>query len=92
MKSEIKPRDPVGFASEIKVPVLGLCAGIDGFVKPEVIDKMTAGLRSSGSGSEIVVFPNVNHGFNADCRPTYDKVAATYATRLTLDWLKERGV
>ena len=92
MKSEIKPRDPVGFASEIKVPVLGLCAGIDGFVKPEVIDKTTAGLRTSGSDSEIVVFPNVNHGFNADYRPTYDKVAATYATRLTLDWLKERGV
>lgn len=92
MKSEIKPRDPVEFASEIKVPVLGLYAGIDGFVKPEVIDKMAAGLRSSGSGSEIVVFPNVNHGFNADYRPTYDKVAATYATKLTLDWLKERGV
>ena len=67
-------------------------AGADGFVKPEVIDKMTAGLRSSGSGSEIVVFPNVNHGFNADYRPTYDKITATYATKLTLDWLKQRGV
>ncbi len=92
MKSPIKPRDPVEFASEIKVPVLGLYAGIDGFVKPEVIDKMTAGLRASGSDSKIVVFPNVNHGFNADYRPTYDKVAATYASKLTLDWLKERGV
>ena len=92
MKSDIKPRDPVDFAAEIKVPVLGLYAGIDGFVKPEVIDKMTAGLRTSGSGSEIVVFPNVNHGFNADYRPTYDKIAATYASKLALDWLKERGV
>ena len=46
----------------------------------------------SGSGSQIVVFPAVNHGFNADYRPTYDKTAAQYAWKLTRDWLKERGV
>jgi carboxymethylenebutenolidase len=90
MQSPIRPQDPVDFAANVKVPVLGLYAGIDGFIKPEVIDRMTAGLRKSTSGSEIVVFPNVNHGFNADYRPTYDKTAATYATKLTLDWLKER--
>ena len=92
MKSPIKPQDPVDFAANLKLPVLGLYAGIDGFVKPAVIDQMRAGLVKSGSGSEIVVFPNVNHGFNADYRPTYDKSAATYAQKLTTDWLKERGV
>ncbi len=92
MKSAIKPQDPVDFAAALKVPVLGLYASIDGFVKPAVIDQMRAGLVKSGSGSEIVVFPNVNHGFNADYRPTYDKSAATYAQKLTADWLKERGV
>ena len=30
-------------------------------------------INQGGSGSEIVVFPNVDHGFNADYRPTYDK-------------------
>ena len=92
MKSPIKSQDPVDFAANLKLPVLGLYAGIDGFVKPAVIDQMRAGLVKSGSGSEIVVFPNVNHGFNADYRPTYDKSAATYAQKLTTDWLKERGV
>ena len=92
MKSAIKPQDPVDFAANLKVPVLGLYAGIDGFVKPAVIDQMRAGLVKSGSGSEIVIFPNVNHGFNADYRPTYDKSAAAYAQKLTNDWLKERGV
>ncbi len=92
MKSPIKPQDPVDFAAAMKVPVLGLYAGIDGFVKPAVIDQMRAGLVKSGSGSEIVIFPNVNHGFNADYRPTYDKSAAVYAQKLTTDWLKERGV
>lgn len=92
MKSDIKPQDPIDFAAELKVPVLGLYAGIDAFVKAEAIDKMTAGLRTSGSGSKIVVFPNVDHGFNADYRPSYDKSAATYAAELAHDWLKDRGV
>ena len=92
MKSDIKPHDPIDFASELKVPVLGLSAGIDAFVKAETVDKMTAGLRGSGSGSEIIVFPNVDHGFNADYRPSYDKTAATYAAKLAHDWLKEHGV
>ena len=92
MKSAIKPQDPVDFAAGLKVPVLGLYAGIDGFVKPAVIDQMRAGIVKSGSGSEIVVFPNVNHGFNADYRPTYDKTAAVYAQKLAADWLKDRGV
>ena len=48
-------------ASKLKVPVLGLYAGHDDYVKPAAIDCMRAGLMRSGSGSEIVVFPNVDH-------------------------------
>ncbi|MBC7683226.1 MAG: dienelactone hydrolase family protein, partial [Ferruginibacter sp.] len=57
MQADIRPQDPVDFASNLKVPVLGLYAGLDDFIKPAAIDRMTAGLRTSGSGSEIVVFP-----------------------------------
>ncbi len=92
MKSDIRPADPIDLAAQIKVPVLGLYAGIDAYVKAAAVDQMRAGLVSSGSGSQIVVFPNVNHGFNADYRPTYDKTAATYAWKLAHDWLKEHGV
>lgn len=92
MKSPIKPRDPIEFGSEIKVPVLGLYAGNDHYIKPDVVAQMQGGLAQSTSGSEIVVFPNVSHGFNADYRPTYDKTAATYAWKLTRDWLKDHGV
>lgn len=92
MKSEIKANDPVDIAQTLKVPVLGLYASIDAFIKPEIIEQMQAGLEKSDSGSEIVVFPNVNHGFNADYRPTYNKTAARYAWKLTQDWLKNHGV
>ena len=92
MKSPIKPNDPVDIASALKVPVLGLYAGKDAYVKQEVVDQMAAGLRQSSSGSSIVVFPDVDHGFNADYRPSYDKAAATYAAQLAHDWLKDHGV
>ena len=92
MKSDIKPADPVDFAADIKVPVLGLYAGTDAFIPAAVVDQMRAGLAKSGSGSEIVVFPNVSHGFNADYRPTYDKGAATYAQKLASEWLRDHGV
>ena len=32
------------------------------------------------------------HGFNADYRPTYDKVAAEYGAKLAHDWLRDHGV
>lgn len=92
MKSPIKPNDPVDIASQIKVPVLGLYAGKDAYVKQEAVDRMAAGLKGSGSGSNIVVFPEVDHGFNADYRPTYDKNVATYAAELAHDWFRDHGV
>lgn len=88
----LRPEDPIDFAAEIKVPVLGLYSGIDAFVKQETIAKMRGLINKGGSGSEIVVFPNVDHGFNADYRPSYDKAAATYAQKLANDWFKKHGV
>ena len=88
----LRTRDPIDFADEIKVPVLGLYSGIDAFVKQETIAKMRGLIAKGGSGSEIVVFPNVDHGFNADYRPTYDKSAANLAQKLANDWFKKYGV
>ncbi len=92
MKSPIKANDPIDIGNALKVPVLGLYASNDSFVKNEIIDQMRIAIGKGSSGSEIVVFPGVNHGFNADYRPTYDKAAATYAFKLAGDWFKERGV
>lgn len=92
LKSDIKPQDPIDVAASLKVATLGLYAGSDSFIPDDVVDQMRAELQKSGSGSDIVVFPGLNHGFNADYRPTYDKAAADYAWKLAGDWLKARGV
>ncbi len=92
LKSDIKPNDPVDIGATLKVPVLGLYAELDAYIKADAVDRMTKQLVASGSGSQIVIFPGVDHGFNADYRPTYDKAAATYGWKLARDWLKEHGV
>lgn len=92
MKSDIRAQDPLDLAAQLAVPVLGLYAGHDDYVQPEAIVRMQAGIEQSASGSQIVVFPNVDHGFNADYRPTYNRSAANYAWKLAGDWFKEHGV
>lgn len=91
MKSEIKPHDPVDIAAELTVPVLGLYAGADEYIQRDALRTMRAELLKSDSGSEIVVFPGVDHGFNADYRPSYDAAAAGYARRLARDWFVRHG-
>ena len=92
MQSAIKPRDPVDIAAALSVPVLGLYAGADAYIQRDALRAMRTELLKSDSGSHIVVFPGVDHGFNADYRPTYDEAAADYARKLAGDWLRERGV
>ena len=92
LKGPNKPNDPVDIGAALKVPVLGLYAGEDSYIPSEMVDKMRKEIDKGESGSQIVVFPGVNHGFNADYRPTYDRKTAAYAAKLTRDWLTERGV
>jgi len=91
MKSEIKPADPLDLAATLKVPVLGLYAGTDAYIPQDQVAQMQQSLEKSGSGSEMLVFPAADHGFHADYRPTYDASVATYAWKLTTDWLKNHG-
>jgi carboxymethylenebutenolidase len=92
MKSDIKAQDPIDMGATLQVPVLGLYAGKDTFITAPVVEQMRAELRKGNSGSEIIIFPGVDHGFNADYRPTYDASAAGYAAELTRDWLRDHGV
>jgi carboxymethylenebutenolidase len=92
MKSEIKPQDPIDIGDSLSVPVLGMYAGLDTYIKEDVVQAMRDKLAKGKSGSEVIIFPGVNHGFNADYRPTYDKLAADYAWKLARDWFTERGV
>jgi carboxymethylenebutenolidase len=78
-------------AASLVVPVLGLYGGTDQGIPLDTVEKMRTGLAAGKSGSEILVFPDAPHGFNADYRPSYRKEAAEDAWRRMLDWFKRFG-
>lgn len=92
-----QPRSPIDLAPTLKAPVLGLYGGKDTHIPQAHLDMMKRELASSGASkaakaSEIDVFPEAPHGFNADYRPSYSKAAAEDAWQRMLAWFKKNGV
>ena len=71
--------------------MLGLYAGKDQGIPLTSVDQMRAALKAAGNPSELVVYPDAQHGFNADYRPSYNKEAAQDGWRRLRDWFKKYG-
>jgi carboxymethylenebutenolidase len=91
-KDELHPKQPVDLAADLKAPVLGLYGGKDRGIPAETIEKMRKALKDANKpASEIVVYPDAEHGFNADYRPSYNKEAAEDGWKRMLAWFKKNG-
>ena len=53
---------------------------------------MRAAIKAAGKSSEIVVYPDTPHGFNADYRPSYRPKEAKDGWARMLEWFKKNGV
>jgi carboxymethylenebutenolidase len=91
-KNELQPTSPIDFAVSLQVPVIGLYGGLDKGIPLESVQKMQDELKKGKSGSEIVVFPNADHGFHADYRPSYNKESAEDGFKKLLAWFAKNGV
>jgi carboxymethylenebutenolidase len=91
-KTANQPQQPVDIAPSLKVPVLGLYGGKDHGISLESVEQMKAALAQGSSGSAIVVYPDADHAFHADYRPTYNLQAARDGWARALDWFKQHGV
>jgi carboxymethylenebutenolidase len=89
--TELQPKYPLDVAGELKVPVLGLYGGQDQGIPLEDVEKMRAALATAKQPSEIVVFPDAPHGFNADYRPSYRAREAKDAWDRCLAWFRRNG-
>jgi carboxymethylenebutenolidase len=88
-----RPLQPVTVADKMKGRVLGLYGGLDKGIPVEDVEKMRAALKAAGdTKSEIVVFPEAEHGFLADYRPSYNEAAAKDGWAKALAWFKAHGV
>lgn len=85
---------PVDVAASLRAPVLGLYAENDRGIPLDTVEQMRAALAAAGnpSGSEIVVYPGVGHGFHADYRESYNAEAAAAGWARCLAWFRTHGV
>lgn len=88
---ELQPKYPTDLAAQLKAPVLGLYGAKDQGIPLDSIEKMRAGIKAANGKSEIIVYPEADHGFNADYRPTYNKEAAQDGWRRMQEWFKKNG-
>lgn len=88
----LKPKQPLDLAGTVNVPVLGLYGGADPGISMTDIQTMQAALKSADKPSQIVVYPDTPHGFNADYRPSYRPDQAKDAWARMWAWFKDHGV
>ncbi|MFM9264493.1 dienelactone hydrolase family protein [Tychonema sp. BBK16] len=88
----LTPKHAIDLAPTLTVPILGLYGGKDELIPNDTVEKMQQVLNSGSSGSEIVLYPDTPHGFNADYRPTYREKEAKEAWKRLQDWFKKHGV
>jgi carboxymethylenebutenolidase len=87
----LQPKHPIDVAKDLKVPVIGLYGGKDEGIPLETVEKMRQELKQGKSDSEIVVYPDADHGFLADYRPSYNQKASEDAWQKMVDWFKKNG-
>ncbi len=73
---EVRPW-PFDIVGQITQPILGLYGGKDTGIPVADVNEMNDTLRRlNRKGSELIVYPNAQHGFHADYRATYDEASA----------------
>jgi carboxymethylenebutenolidase len=89
---ELTPQNPIDVIGSLKCPVLALYGGQDKSIPQETIDKRQEACKAANKTCEFKVYPDAQHGFNADYRPSYNADAAKDAWAKMLAWFKQNGV
>jgi carboxymethylenebutenolidase len=91
-QNALQTKSALDIGSKLKVPVLGLYGGKDSGIPASHLELMRREIAAGKGASEIVLYPNAEHGFHADYRPSYKKDDAEDAWKRMLAWFKKNGV
>ncbi len=84
---------PLDLAAQLKAPVLGLYGALDKGIPVADVEAMRAALQAAGkTGSSIMIYPDADHGFHADYRPSYNEKDAKDGWARLLAHFKANGV
>jgi carboxymethylenebutenolidase len=84
-------KNPIDIAPTLTVPIIGFYGGQDQGIPQNTIEEMRSVLAKGRSGSQIIVYPDAGHGFNADYRPSYNEKDAKAAFAKLQAWFKKHG-
>ncbi|MDI1294599.1 MAG: dienelactone hydrolase family protein, partial [bacterium] len=87
-KTALQPLSAIEEVARLKAPVLGQYGGLDKGIPLSDLETMRSALKAAGKSppDAITVYPQADHGFMADYRPSYNPAAATAAWDATLGW------
>lgn len=83
------PKYPVDVAVDLSAPVLGLYGGQDTGIPLDAVETMRQALRAANAKAEIVVYPDAEHAFFADYRPSYREEEANDGWQRMLAWFRQ---
>ncbi len=87
------PHSVIAGAAGAKGRVIGFYGGKDTGITAADVEAMRKALTAAGdSESRIIVYPDAQHGFNADYRPSYNALDAKAAWTDMLSWFQAHGV
>ncbi|MFL6577484.1 MAG: dienelactone hydrolase family protein [Povalibacter sp.] len=89
--SELSPKHPIDVVADLNAPVLGLYGGKDTGIPQESIEQMRTAAKKAKVPVEIVVYPDAQHGFHADYRPSYNEKDAKDGWSGLQSWFKKYG-
>jgi len=75
-------------APQLKAPWLGLYGDRDQTIPLTEVEVLRKAARKAAVPTEIVRYPDADHGFHCDARGSYHEASAKDAWRRTLEWLQ----
>ncbi|HEY6417968.1 MAG TPA: dienelactone hydrolase family protein [Candidatus Binataceae bacterium] len=79
---------PIEYAEGLRAPVLAFFGGKDAFIPIDEVDKFRDTLKSAGKTAEVVLYPDADHGFMCDDRPSHHPAHAKEAWAKTIAFFK----
>jgi carboxymethylenebutenolidase len=73
----------------LQTPWLGLFGDLDESIPIAEVEGLRSATARAGVDTEIVRYPDANHGFHCDARDSYHESSAKDGWQRTLDWLDQ---
>jgi carboxymethylenebutenolidase len=77
-------------SATLQTPWLGLFGDLDGGISIDSVEALRTALEAAPVDTDIVRYPDAEHGFHCDARASYHAESAADAWRRTLEWFDAR--